>query len=138
MDFARLQKGDKFKLIYEEAQVEGVSVGIKQINAIYFEHSSSPYYAFPFDQGEGIDYFDDEGKSLRKALLDRSDAVATTATEKLLTYAIGRRVEYADMPAVRGIVRAAARDDYRFASLIVGIVKSAPFQLKRYDGGTEP
>lgn len=69
VDFSRLQKGDKFKLIYEEAQVEGVSVGIKQINAIYFEHSSSPYYAFPFDQGNGVDYFDDEGKSLRKALL---------------------------------------------------------------------
>lgn len=69
VDFARLQKGDKFKLIYEEAQVEGVSVGIKQINAIYFEHSNSPYYAFPFDQGEGVDYYDDEGKSLRKALL---------------------------------------------------------------------
>jgi murein DD-endopeptidase MepM/ murein hydrolase activator NlpD len=69
VDFQRLQKGDKFKLIYEEAQVQGVSVGIKQINAIYFEHFGSPYYAFPFDQGEGIDYFDDEGKSLRKALL---------------------------------------------------------------------
>lgn len=69
VDFARLQKGDKFKLIYEEAQVEGVSVGIKQINAIYFEHSNSPYYAFPFDQGEGVDYYDDQGKSLRKALL---------------------------------------------------------------------
>jgi len=69
VDFARLQKGDKFKLIYEEAQVEGVSVGIKQINAIYFEHSSTPYYAFPFDQGEGVGYYDDEGKSLRKALL---------------------------------------------------------------------
>ena len=69
VDFQRLQKGDKFKLIYEEAQVEGVSVGIKSINAIYFEHSGSPYYAFPFDQGEGIDYFDEEGKSLRKALL---------------------------------------------------------------------
>ena len=69
VDFQRLQKGDKFKLIYEEAQVEGVSVGIKQINGIYFEHSGSPYYAFPFDQGEGIDYFDEEGKSLRKALL---------------------------------------------------------------------
>lgn len=69
VDFQRLQKGDKFKLIYEEAQVEGVSVGIKQINGIYFEHSGSPYYAFPFDQGEGIDYYDDEGKSLRKALL---------------------------------------------------------------------
>lgn len=69
VDFQRLQKGDKFKLIYEEAQVQGVSVGIKQINAIYFEHFGSPYYAFPFDQGEGLDYFDDEGKSLRKALL---------------------------------------------------------------------
>jgi murein DD-endopeptidase MepM/ murein hydrolase activator NlpD len=69
VDFARLQKGDKFKLIYEEATVEGVPVGIKQINAIYFEHSSSPYYAFPFDQGEGTDYYDIEGKSLRKALL---------------------------------------------------------------------
>jgi len=69
VDFQRLQKGDKFKLIYEEAQVEGVSVGIKQINAIYFEHFGSPYYAFPFDQGEGIDYFDEDGKSLRKALL---------------------------------------------------------------------
>lgn len=69
VDFARLQKGDKFKLIYEEATVEGVSVGIKQINAIYFEHSSSSYYAFPFDQGEGVDYYDNEGKSLRKALL---------------------------------------------------------------------
>jgi len=69
VDFQRLQKGDKFKLIYEEAQVEGVSVGIKQINGIYFEHSGSPYYAFPFDQGEGVDYFDEEGKSLRKALL---------------------------------------------------------------------
>ncbi len=69
VDFQRLQKGDKFKLIYEEAQVEGVSVGIKQINGIYFEHSGSPYYAFPFDQGEGLDYFDEEGNSLRKALL---------------------------------------------------------------------
>jgi murein DD-endopeptidase MepM/ murein hydrolase activator NlpD len=69
VDFQRLQKGDKFKLIYEEAQVEGVSVGIKQINGIYFEHFGHPYYAFPFDQGEGTDYFDDEGKSLRKALL---------------------------------------------------------------------
>jgi murein DD-endopeptidase MepM/ murein hydrolase activator NlpD len=69
VDFQRLQKGDKFKLIYEEAQVEGVAVGIKQINAIYFEHFGSPYYAFPFDQGDGVDYFDEEGKSLRKALL---------------------------------------------------------------------
>jgi murein DD-endopeptidase MepM/ murein hydrolase activator NlpD len=69
VDFQRLQKGDKFKLIYEELQVEGQAIGIKQINGIYFEHYSTPYYAFPYDQGEGVDYFDEEGKSLRKALL---------------------------------------------------------------------
>jgi hypothetical protein len=69
--------------------------------------------------------------TLRRALIDRSDAVATTATEKLLTYALGRRVEYFDMPAVRAIVRDAARNDYRFSSLITGIVKSVPFTMKR-------
>ena len=69
--------------------------------------------------------------SLRKALLERRDAVASTATEKLLTYALGRRVEYFDMPAVRTVVRGAARSDYRFSSLITGIVKSVPFTMKR-------
>jgi mono/diheme cytochrome c family protein len=69
--------------------------------------------------------------SLRKALLSRRDAVASTATEKLLTYALGRRVDYFDMPAVRTIVRDAARQDYRFSSLITGIVKSVPFTMKR-------
>lgn len=69
VDFQRLQRGDKFKLIYEEQQVEGVTIGISKINGIYFEHFDNPYYAFPFDQGDGVDYFDDEGKSLRKALL---------------------------------------------------------------------
>ena len=76
--------------------------------------------------------------SLRRALLDRRGAVVATAAEKLLTYALGRRVEYFDMPAVRVIVRDAARNDYRFSSLIAGVVKSLPFQMKRYEGGTEP
>jgi hypothetical protein len=71
--------------------------------------------------------------SLRKALLSRRDAVAATATEKLLTYALGRRVEYFDMPAVRGVVRDAARTNYRFSSLVAGIVKSVPFQMKRVE-----
>jgi murein DD-endopeptidase MepM/ murein hydrolase activator NlpD len=69
VDFQRLQKGDKFKLIYREQQVEGIPVGITQIDGIYFEHFGNPYYAFPFDQGDGIDYFDENGKSMRKALL---------------------------------------------------------------------
>jgi mono/diheme cytochrome c family protein len=71
--------------------------------------------------------------SLRKALLSRRDAVAATATEKLLTYALGRRVEYFDMPAVRVVVRDAARTNYRFSSLIAGIVKSVPFGMKRME-----
>ena len=71
--------------------------------------------------------------SLRKALLSRRDAVAATAAEKLLTYALGRRIEYFDMPAVRAISREAARTDYRFSSLVVGIVKSMPFQMKRME-----
>jgi len=69
VDFARLQKGDIFKLVYEEVSVEGRPIGVRNINGIYFEHFGSGYYAVPFDQGNGLDYFDQEGKSLRKALL---------------------------------------------------------------------
>ena len=69
VDFQRLQKGDQFKLIYEENSVEGKPIGIGAISGIYFEHFGHGYYAFPFDQGEGIDYFDEKGGSLRKALL---------------------------------------------------------------------
>jgi murein DD-endopeptidase MepM/ murein hydrolase activator NlpD len=69
VDFQRLQKGDQFKLIYEENLVEEKPISVGKIVGIYFEHVDQGYYAFPFDQGEGIDYFDDKGNSLRKALL---------------------------------------------------------------------
>jgi murein DD-endopeptidase MepM/ murein hydrolase activator NlpD len=69
VDFQRLQKGDKFKLMYAENRVEDKPISIGKINGIYFEHFGNGYYAFPFDQGDGLDYFDEEGKSLRKALL---------------------------------------------------------------------
>ncbi len=69
VDFQRLQKGDKFKLIFDENQVDGHPVGIAQIKGIYFEHFGSPIYAIPFDQGDGISFFDANGKSMRKALL---------------------------------------------------------------------
>jgi hypothetical protein len=68
--------------------------------------------------------------ALRRALLERSDVFATVATEKLLTYAVGRGVQYQDMPAVRAIVRDAARNKYRFSALVLGIVKSTPFQMR--------
>jgi len=52
-------------------------------------------------------------------------------TEKLLTYSLGRGLEYYDAPAIRGIVRGAAADDYRWSSVVLGIVESAPFQMRR-------
>ncbi len=67
---------------------------------------------------------------LRQALLSRSDAFVTNATEKLFTYALGRPVQYFDMPMVRGVVRHAAQNDYRFSSLVLGVVSSDAFQMK--------
>jgi len=67
---------------------------------------------------------------LKNALLG-SDRFVTTLTEKMLTYALGRALEYYDAPVIRGIVRDAARNGYRFTSLIRGIVQSAPFQMRR-------
>jgi hypothetical protein len=68
---------------------------------------------------------------LRRALLKRPGAFVETLTEKLMVYGLGRGLEYYDMPVVRGVVRAAAPDDYRFSSLIVGIVRSTPFVMRR-------
>lgn len=67
--------------------------------------------------------------SLRQALLNLSDAVIGNLTEKLMTYALGRRLEYYDMPMVRTITRDAARNNNRFSSFILGIVKSPAFQM---------
>ncbi|NNJ24974.1 DUF1592 domain-containing protein [Alienimonas chondri] len=67
---------------------------------------------------------------LERELLARPDLFVTTLTEKLLTYALGRGLDHRDAPAVRGIVRRAAEDDYRFASLIAAIVDSPPFRQR--------
>ena len=68
---------------------------------------------------------------LEEALLARPELFVTTLTENLLTFALGRGVEYYDGPAVRKIVRDAGKEEYRFSSLLLGIVKSAPFQMRR-------
>jgi mono/diheme cytochrome c family protein len=68
---------------------------------------------------------------LRNLLLSHPDQFAITVTEKLLTYALGRGVEYYDYPAIRKIVREASASDYRWSSIIAGIVKSTPFQMRR-------
>jgi hypothetical protein len=64
-------------------------------------------------------------------LLKHPEQFVETLTEKLMIYGLGRPLEYYDMPAVRKIVREAARDNYRFSSIVMGIVRSAPFQMKR-------
>ncbi len=68
--------------------------------------------------------------ALRKMLTANPEIFAKVLTEKLMTYALGRGVEYSDMPTVRAILRDAAKDDYRFGSIVMGIVKSTPFELK--------
>ena len=73
----------------------------------------------------------DSPKAFREALLRQGeDELLRTIAEKLLTYALGRGVDYLDAPTVRRIVRDAARDDYRWSSLVLGIVRSAPFQQR--------
>jgi len=67
---------------------------------------------------------------LRTALLRYSPQFVRMITEKMMTYALGRGVEYDDMPALRAIVRNAAKDDYRFSSLVLGVVKSPQFQMR--------
>jgi hypothetical protein len=83
---------------------------------------------------------------LRKILLKNPDQFAATLTTKLMTYALGRGVEYYDLPSVRQIMRASA-PDHKWSSLIIGIVKSVPFQMSTVKaaaaqtlamGGTKP
>ena len=68
---------------------------------------------------------------LRGVLLARQDEFVTTVTEKLLTYALGRGVEYYDRPAIRAIAREAEADDYRWSALVLGVTRSLPFQMRR-------
>jgi mono/diheme cytochrome c family protein len=75
-----------------------------------------------------------EGPDGLRGVLLQSDRFVSTLTEKMMTYALGRGVEYYDAPAVRAILRDSLRDDYRFSSLIVGIVQSAPFRMRKAEG----
>ena len=94
IDFYRLQKGDRFKVIYEEQFVDDtVSVGIKRINAAIFEHSGRNYYAFEFqpDPKKGIvEYFDDSAKNLRRAFLKAPVKFGPVTSR----YNLKRRISY--------------------------------------------
>jgi hypothetical protein len=100
--------------------------GIGQWRAVEANTPIDPSGAFPNGRR-----FDGPG-AFRKALQqDYREEFVTTLAGKLLTYALGRGTEYYDMPAVRKTVRDAAAKDYRWSSLILGIVKSLPFQMRR-------
>ena len=77
---------------------------------------------------DGSEFVGVEG--LEAGLLARPELFVGTLTEKLMTYALGRGVDYRDAPAIRKIVRQAADNEYRFSSLVLGIVNSKPFQMR--------
>ena len=79
---------------------------------------------------DGVTSFDGPA-GLRRVLLDRADQFVETVAGKLLTYALGRGIEHHDRPVIRAIVRAAAEDDHRWSALVLGIVESAPFRMRR-------
>lgn len=80
----------------------------------------------------------DGPRELRQALVAQKTQFVGTVTEKLLTYALGRGLQYYDAPTVRAIDRTAASGDYRWSSIILGIVKSAPFQMRTASPGPAP
>lgn len=69
IDFFRIQKGDSYRVIYEEKWVEDKQIGIGKILAVQFDHGGQPYHAYYYDQGQGSNYFDEKGNSLRQAFL---------------------------------------------------------------------
>ncbi|WP_200974935.1 peptidoglycan DD-metalloendopeptidase family protein [Echinicola sp. 20G] len=69
VDFQHLQKGDKFKVVYNERLVEGKVVGVEEIQAAFFEHKGQPYHAIPFEQNGQVSFFDEKGNSFKKAFL---------------------------------------------------------------------
>ncbi|WP_425636420.1 peptidoglycan DD-metalloendopeptidase family protein [Algoriphagus yeomjeoni] len=69
IDFGALQKGDKFKVSYQEKVIDGVVVGVSDIQTAFFEHKGTPYYAIPFEQNGEIAFFDQNGDSFKKAFL---------------------------------------------------------------------
>ena len=69
IDFFGLQKGDKYKIIYEEEFIDTISMGIRKIHAAWFQHQEQQFYAIPLIQDSTESYYDLEGNSLRKAFL---------------------------------------------------------------------
>jgi hypothetical protein len=119
--------------------MDPLGLALENFNAVGQFRANDPDTQTPIDtvgqlpDGTTISGPDD----LRRALVDRPDHQFVQAlTENLMTYALGRSLDYRDMPTVRRIVRQAARDNYRFKSIVLGIVSSDPFRKR--DVGPDP
>jgi mono/diheme cytochrome c family protein len=124
------------------AVIEPTGFALENFDAVGVWRNVDNTPAVPWVRTEGSAAIDASGKlpdgtmfngpaELRAALLSRPDRFVTTLTEKLMIYALGRGVEYYDMPVIRSIVRDSARNDYRFSNLVLDIIDSRPFQMRR-------
>jgi len=122
--------------------MDPLGLALENFNAIGQWRDVDRYAGSPIDAtGKLVDGTPLNGPDdLRKALASHPADFAQTFTEKLMTFALGRALEYYDMPTVRRIVRDAKEDDYRFSSILMGIVQSDAFQKREFisvkDGGT--
>jgi hypothetical protein len=116
--------------------MDPLGFSLENFDAIGEWRSKDLYAGTPIDaSGKLVDGTAVNGPAdVRNALMRHPEQFVRTLTEKLMTYALGRSVEYYDMPTVRAIVRDAARDNYRFSSIVMGIVRSPAFQMRKADG----
>jgi Protein of unknown function (DUF1592)/Protein of unknown function (DUF1588)/Protein of unknown function (DUF1585)/Protein of unknown function (DUF1595)/Protein of unknown function (DUF1587) len=116
--------------------MDPLGFSLENFDAIGEWRSKDLYAGTPIDaSGKLVDGTPVNGPAdLRNALMTHPEQFVRTLTEKLMTYALGRSVEYYDMPTVRAIVRDAARDNYRFSSIVMGIVRSPAFQMRKSEG----
>jgi hypothetical protein len=124
------------------AVIEPTGFALENFDAVGVWRDVDNTPAVPWVRSEGSAVIDASGKlpdgtmfngptELRLALLSKPERFVTTITEKLMIYALGRGVEYYDLPVIRSIVHDSARNNYRFSTIVLDIVNSQPFQMRR-------
>ena len=121
------------------AQMDPLGLSLEPFNAVGEARTRSESDG-PIDASgvmpDGTEF--DGPSGLRSLLAADSERFVHTVIEKLLTYALGRGLEHYDAPAVRAILREAARDDYAFSSIVLGVVRSVPFQMRMSSDAPAP
>jgi hypothetical protein len=112
--------------------MDPLGLALENFNAVGQFRANDPDTLTPIDTaGQLPDGTPIKGpEDLRRALVARPDQFVQALTENLLTYALGRSLDYRDMPTVRRIVRRAAADDYRFKSIVLGVISSDAFRKR--------